>query len=137
MSLVVQTARMGYRQDQDWLDITFQGNERRIEKNPSEPMGHRTIGFVFAPSPDILYPYLSARKFGKETPELWAKYVTDYTAEMRRSYATYRPAWDLLQSWSRVVLLCMCTDAARCHRTVLGGILGKLGNNFEGEIPCR
>jgi len=134
VTLVVYTARMGYKADQDWLDITLQGNERRIEQRPQEPMGHRTIGYVFAPSPDILYPYLSARKFNRETDELWAKYVEDYTAEMRRSYRHYRPDWDLLLSWPRAVLLCMCTNPQRCHRTVLGGILAKLGASFEGEI---
>ncbi len=137
MALVVATARMGYKADQDWLDVTLQGNERRIDKNPDEPMGHRRIGFCFAPSPGIVYPYLSERKWGRETPELWVKYVEDYTAEMRQSYKRYRQAWDLLLSWERVVLLCMCTNHERCHRTVLGGILGKLGATFEGEIPCR
>lgn len=136
MPLIVHTARMGYKADQDWLDITFQGNERRIEQRPGERLGHRGVGFVFAPSPGILYPYLSDRRFGRETEELWQKYVSDYTGEMRRSYQHYRAAWDTLMSWQRVVLLCMCTNHERCHRTVLGTILGKLGNSFEGEIPC-
>lgn len=138
MTLQVFTSRMGYRADSDWLDITFQGNERRIEQRPEEPMGHRSIGYVFAPSPDILYPYLSARKHGRETAELWAQYVKDYTAEMRASYRRYRPAWEMLLRWPRVVLLCMCPDPARCHRTILGeAILPKLGATFKGELPCR
>lgn len=135
MTLQVQTARMGYRASCDWLDITLQGNMRRLEKAPDPPGGHRGIGFFFAPSPDILYPYLSKRKFGRETDRDWLQYIADYTREMRGSYARFRPAWDLLLSWERVVLLCMCTDAARCHRTVLGQqILPKLGATYLGEI---
>lgn len=133
--LTVHTARMGYRADQEWLDITFRGNERRIQQRPEEPMGHRGIGLVFAPSPNILYPYLSARKHGRETSELWAQYVSDYMGEMRASYRRHRPAWEMLLRWQRVVLLCMCTDAERCHRTILGReILPTLGARFGGEL---
>lgn len=126
----IHTARMGYLYDSDWLDITLQGNLRR-----RDPGGHRGIGLFFAPSPEILYPYLSKRKHGKETDQLWLAYVADYTREMRVSYRKTRAAWDMLLGWSRVVLLCMCTDATRCHRTVLGQqILPKLGATYLGEI---
>lgn len=135
MTLTVHTARMGYRADADWLDVTYQGNKRRIEQRPEEPLGHRTIGYVFAPSPDLLYPYLAARRRGQETRELWDQYVRDYTLQMRVSYRTYRPAWQLLLSWKRAVLLCMCTDPDHCHRTVLGReILPRLGARFGGEL---
>lgn len=135
MALTVLTARMGYKSDQDWLDVTLQGNERRIDKNPDEPLGHRRIGFVFAPSPDIVYPYLSKRRFGHETDALWSKYVEDYKGEMRESYKRYRQCWELLLRWPRVVLLCMCTNHERCHRTILGrDILPKLGATYLGEV---
>lgn len=138
MPLQVFTARMGYKADDDWLDITLQGNEIRIDKNPAEACGHRGIGFVFAPSPDILYPYLSARRHGRETDQLWLRYHEAYTHEMRQSYRRYRPAWDKLLSWHRVVLLCMCTEEARCHRTVLGQfILPKLGAEYRGELVLQ
>jgi hypothetical protein len=134
MPLVVHTARMGYKADSDWLDVSLQGNMRRMEDG-TEPTGHRDIGIYFAPSPDILYPYLSARKFGRETDQLWLKYAADYTREMRESYKRSRAAWTTLLSWPRVVLLCMCVDAARCHRTLLArDILPKLGATNAGEI---
>lgn len=135
MTLQVFSARMGYKADSDWLDITLQGNLRRLEKEPEPAGGHRGIGLWFAPSPDILYPYLSKRRFGRETDRDWLQYVADYTREMRQSYVKARPAWDLLLSWGRVVCLCMCTDATRCHRTILAqSILPKLGATYGGEI---
>lgn len=35
---------------------------------------------------------------------------------------------------SRVVLVCYCTDPTRCHRSLLAGILGKLGADVRGEL---
>lgn len=32
-----------------------------------------------------------------------------------------------------MTLVCYCTDAAHCHRTVLAGILGRLGADVRGE----
>ncbi len=132
MTLQVQTARMGYR-GPDWLDVTLQANGRRADGG--EVGGHRGIGLFFAPSPDILYPYLSKRRHGRETDRDWLVDVAQYTVEMRSSYKRFRRAWDELLGWERVVLLCMCKDAARCHRTVLGQqILPKLGANYLGEL---
>src|SRR5579859_433043 len=34
-----------------------------------------------------------------------------------------------------VTLVCVCTDATRCHRTVLAGLLGKMGGMVKGERP--
>ncbi|HEY3499638.1 MAG TPA: DUF488 family protein [Polyangiaceae bacterium] len=128
MTLLVQTARLGYIGD-DWLDVSLQGNTRR------EGGGHRGIGLFFAPSPGLLYPYLSKRKFKRETPALWERYASDYTAEMRSSFRRYRKAWDMLLAFDRVVLLCFCTDSERCHRTVLGrDILPTLGADYAGEV---
>ncbi len=135
MTLQVFTSRMGYKSDADWLDITLQGNLRRLEKQPDPPGGHRGIGLWFAPSPKILYAYLSKRKFGRETDRDWLQYIEDYMREMRASYVKARPAWDLLLSWPRVVVLCMCPEPARCHRTILAqSILPKLGAVYGGEI---
>ena len=135
MTLHVFTARMGYRADADWLDVSLQGNMRRAEKG--EEGGHRRIGLFFAPSPDLLYPYLSKRKFGRLTDRDWDDYRDGYTAEMRRSYVRFSRAWDVLLSWERVVLLCMCTDPKECHRTVLAEILEKLGATRGGEISVE
>ena len=63
----------------------------------------------------------------------WPRYVADYTHEMRMSYRRNRLAWDALLARSEVTLLCYCTDANFCHRTVLAGILGKLGAVVKGE----
>jgi hypothetical protein len=130
VTLHVWTARMGYRGD-DWLDVSLQGNMRRAEKG--ETGGHQGIGLVFAPSPEILYPVLSARRFRRLTPTVWSGYVEAYKAEMRASYRRGRPAWDALLARDTVTLLCFCNDPQECHRTVLAGILGKLGAVVEGE----
>lgn len=132
MTLTVYTARMGYRADSDWLDITRGGNAKREEEG-----GHRGIGLAFAPSSRLLGTFLQLREAGggELTDRQWLTYLDAYTGEMRASFKTFRPAWDTLLSWERVVLLCMCTDAARCHRTILGQqILPKLGAIYSGEI---
>jgi hypothetical protein len=67
----------------------------------------------------------------------WALYVEAYRGEMRESYRTHRPAWDALLARSEVTLVCYCTDAARCHRTLLAGILAKLGATIAGERGGR
>ena len=131
MTLRVHTARLGYR-GPDWLDVSLQGNMRRAKAG--EDGGHRHIGLSFAPSPDLLYPFLSKRKFGGLTPEDWDRYVAGYTAEMRRSYRERPSEWKALLAQEHVVILCFCTDAVHCHRRVLAGILEKLGAVDEGEL---
>ncbi len=129
--LVVQTARMGYR-GEHWLDVSHQGNMRRAEAG--EVGGHRGIGLLFAPSPSLLYPYLSKRRFGKLTREDWLRYREQYTNEMRQAFRQSREPWDLLLRTPHVVLLCMCTDGSTCHRRVLAEILAKLGATDAGEV---
>lgn len=132
MPLAVHTSRLGSR-DPDYLDISLQGNLRRPEAG-----GHQGIGLFFAPSPGLLYPYLSKRKFGRETDQDWLEYTRGYTAEMRASYRKCRLAWDALLARERVVLLCFCTEAVRCHRTVLArDILPALGAKYLGELPWK
>lgn len=63
----------------------------------------------------------------------WALYSAAYTAEMRESYRAHRPAWDALLARAEVTLCCYCVDPARCHRTLLAGILAKLGAHVVGE----
>jgi hypothetical protein len=67
----------------------------------------------------------------------WALYVEAYRSEMRESYRTQRAAWDALLARESVTLVCYCTDAARCHRTLLAGILAKLGATVAGERGSR
>lgn len=84
----------------------------------------------------------------------WITYVPAYMAEMRLSYRgeqpkvwepveaeawangvrPNRPAWEALLARSRVVLACYCVDPTRCHRTLLAGILGKLGADVREEL---
>lgn len=131
MTLHVQTTRLGYR-GSDWLDVSLQGNMRRADAG--EVGGHRGIGLWFAPSPGLLYPFISKRKHKVITPEDWTRYVDAYTAEMRTSYRLVTAAWNELLALSHVVLLCFCTDPQHCHRRTLAGILVKLGAVDDGEI---
>jgi hypothetical protein len=65
----------------------------------------------------------------------WTAYVPAFTAEMRESYRRHPETWRRLLTRDRVVLVCYCTDPERCHRTLLAGILGKLGADVRGELP--
>jgi hypothetical protein len=114
---------MGLR-DPDYLDVSLQGNRRRL---------HRGIGIYFAPSPHLLYPFLTKRKHRGLTDADWAAYAEAYRNEMRQSYRDHRSAWLELLSWQRVILLCFCTDPEQCHRRVLAEILVKLGAEDRGE----
>ena len=114
----VHTARVTYS-GPDRLDIT------RASGGPE--------GLPFAPSWRILRPMIALRRARGDELAAWPQYVDDYTAEMRESYRTRRPAWDALLARDEVTLVCYCTVAARCHRTVLAGILSKLGATVRGE----
>lgn len=120
MSLIVYTARISSG-DPDRLDVTRQSGSE--------------LGKAFAPSWMLLRPFLAKRKAGLLTERDWVDYVARYTDEMRTSFRRHGDAWESLLARERVVLLCFCTDAERCHRTVLGrDILTKLGAGFAGEI---
>lgn len=122
---------MGYR-GADWLDITRKGARER-----PEPGGHRGMGAAFAPSQKLLSEFLRKRESRPEgeTDREWLDYVELYTDEMRKSYVASRASWDRLLALESVVLLCYCTESARCHRSVLGReILPKLGAKYMGEL---
>lgn len=149
-ALQVFTARISTR-DPDRLDIT------RKSAGPE--------GIVFAPSWAIVRPYLDVRaradalrkgatfadKQGQsrtgddlrrqagdldnELERLWSAYVPAYIAEMRASYRAERSRWEALLARERAVLACFCTNAERCHRTLLArDILPKLGAAYGGEV---
>jgi uncharacterized protein YeaO (DUF488 family) len=88
---------------------------------------------TFAPSWAILRPMLVQRAAGFDVAAYWPRYVADYTAEIRTSYRSQRAAWDALLTRSEVTLLCFCVDPMHCHRSVLAGLLGKLGATVRGE----
>ncbi len=145
MSLTVHTARVSYG-GADRLDVS------RKSAGPD--------GVAFAPSWAILRPALDLMQnasatlsFAKLDPpkasadevkfaaivqhSAWALYSAAYAAEMRESYRTQRAAWDALLARESVTLVCYCTDPARCHRTLLAGILAKLGATVAGERGGR
>lgn len=127
--LQVYTTRINPKlKDPDALDVTRSGADRGS-------MLSRGIGGAFAPSVGLLLPYIRLRKEGKDTPDDWERYRESYIREMRESYrGTPRP-WRILLAWNRVVLVCFCTDAEHCHRTLLGReILPKLGAHYHGEL---
>lgn len=118
MTLRVHTARVTYS-GRDRLDVTRKSA--------------LTVGRSFAPSWAILAPALAARKAGDEALA-WANYVTAFVAEMRASYREHRADWDWLLSCNEVTLVCYCTNAEHCHRTLLArDLLPKLGAVYCGE----
>lgn len=118
MTLIVYTSRVTYA-GPDRLDITRKGADR--------------YGILFAPSWRLLNPMLAVRRNDPNWFRLWPQYVEDYTAEMRTSYRDHRAEWDALLARPEVTLVCYCTDPGHCHRTLLAGILGKLGATVCGE----
>lgn len=114
----VYTSRVTYR-GADGLDIT---------RAASDP-----IGVHFAPSAALLWPYIAKRRAGAVTDADWRAYADSYTAEMRASYRANREAWRAILARESVTLVCYCSDARSCHRTLLARILVKLGAVYLGE----
>jgi uncharacterized protein YeaO (DUF488 family) len=118
MALHVSTARVNYS-GPGTLNVT--------RKSAAE-------GLAFAPSWALLHPFLVLRKDHPITDEEWATYRVKYLAEMRQSYRARREEWDALLRRGEVVIVCYCSDAERCHRTILAReILPALGATYEGE----
>ena len=70
-----------------------------------------------APSPELLADF-----HGKRGPPIsWAEYRKRYLTEMRRQTAPIGELAARVARGERITLLCSsaCTDAARCHRTLL------------------
>jgi len=137
VTLTVYTARVSYG-GADRLDVT------RKSAGPD--------GIAFAPSWAILGPALKAREVAewllkaslwereaaaRIEREAWEAYVPAYLAEMRESWRANRHAWHALLARESVTLVCYCADPARCHRTLLAGILAKLGSTDAGERGSR
>lgn len=99
--------------------------------------GESADGLEFAPSWDILAPYIKLRQQGLETEESWQRYAAAYRDEMRLSYRNHYPAWEALLSRPRAVLCCFCdlvSHPGRCHRLLLSEILKKCGAVYLGEL---
>jgi len=98
-----------------------------------------TAGSPFAPSAALLGKSLKLKRAAKgdqiKLQQAWELYVPEYVAEMRASYKQHRRAWLELLARPRVVLLCYCGTASRCHRAILRTeILPKLGAVDCGEL---
>lgn len=120
MALSIWTARLSSK-DPDAFDVT-----------------RKTGNVVFAPTWRILSPMLKIRREGRRaTDEEWRAYARNYFEEMRSSLKSHPEAWKALRARERVVLTCYCTDPPRCHRTLLGKFLEKLGASFHGELDDR
>lgn len=116
----VWTARIDC-QDPDVFDVTFRSGSR-----------------IFAPTWTIFKPMLAIRRSGRvATDEEWRTYGRAYLQQMALSHKLQPEAWEALLARPRVVLTCYCTDPRRCHRTLLGLFLGRLGATFNGELPDR
>jgi hypothetical protein len=141
VTLIVYTSRIGAYLGPDVLDIT-----RSTAHNVGEVMKRDVPGAIFAPSWNILNRFDRAREaadrehaYGRLQrwdhmhQAAWEQYCKDYTAEMRNSYRVNRAGWDALLKREIVTLVCFCVNHERCHRTLLAGMLEKLGANFCGE----
>lgn len=110
---MIYTARVSYR-GADRVDVTRKG------------------GSLFGPSWPLLQHFLKLRRRGGDTDEVWAIYSAAYLQEMREMYR-HDPAPFLALAAREATLVCYCTDAKRCHRTLLADILVKLGAEYGGE----
>lgn len=86
---------------------------------------------------DVWYPTLAPSadlmKLGQEatTPAQWAVFTRKYRAEMAQPDASH--ALSLLATLSRGAHFsvgCYCADEARCHRSILRGLLAEAGARF-------
>ncbi|WP_299346802.1 DUF488 family protein [uncultured Pseudoxanthomonas sp.] len=104
------------------------------------PRGVPKAAFASQDWYDVWYPNLAPsaglvkEAQGAATPQAWAAFVKKYRAEM----ATPENArtLDLLAALSLASafsLGCYCEDEARCHRSVLRGLLAERGAAIAGE----
>lgn len=139
MPLQLYTARLGAYRGPDGIDIT------RMNADP--------VGVVFAPSWGLLQPALRARRQAENVLEAgehaareqpgaaaylraraeqdaaaieaaaWTAYEPAYVEEMRASWREHQAVWLEVARRAEATLLCTCTDAARCHRTLVARLL--------------
>lgn len=103
--------------------------------------GRDPLGVQLAPSLELLVPYKRATKAGGFAPARWARYVADYTAEMRASFVAHDRWRALLErAADGVVLVCFCPAVARCHRGVAAKLLVAAGRGtlaLGGEVRAK
>ena len=91
------------------------------------------LGLCFAPSWDLLKPYLDKRKAGALTDQDWQEYRRRFLEEMRQSYQHHRRAWQELLGQRHAVLCCYC-DRYPCHRFLVAWCLLQMGAEYLGEL---
>lgn len=139
MRLLVHTARLpnprakipGYR-GPDAFNVTRRGGGAAADP--------------FAPSDALLDAGLAAKRLakrkkgaigGSEEERLdlaFAWYRELYVEEMRASYRRHHAAWRALLGRGRIVLLCYCGTAHRCHRRALAELLVAVGRRLGVEV---
>src|ERR1700744_4830785 len=83
---------------------------------------------AFAPSWGTLRPIIELNQAKLEVSERdWRIYAKAYLEEMSKSYRLNRSEWEALLARERAVLVFYCSRSDRCHRTILGKILNRLG----------
>lgn len=157
MPLHIYTAHSSYT-GMDRLCISREANEAILKENGlsikaieriADPKKRRESliealtlapGLVFAPSWNILKPFVDARKGAGLSNEMWAQFALKYKAEMRESYkSAARIIWDEVTKKEegairQITLTCYCKMPMQCHRTLLGkDILPTLGAIYCGE----
>lgn len=140
----VRTARVNFR-GPDRLDITRgTGSGDGLVFAPSWPLlrgalderrasADATRDALSLPNEDEREDALDAARLRWDAA--WLRYRAAYIEEMRASYRTHRAAWERVLSRESVTMVCYCTDALRCHRAIIGGvILPRLGAQYLGEV---
>lgn len=101
-------------------------------------------GLVFAPSWELLSPFLEKRKNGLLSPDDWKLYREGYLREMKASarlnvddWATWRSYIDLKDTTFEFTLCCYCVAPDQCHRSILTDIFVKRGAIYLGERQMR
>jgi len=84
------------------------------------------------PSPELLADFHGK---GGRKPIDWPTYRRRYLAEMRARRAPIAELAARVAAGGTVTLLCSsaCTDPARCHRTLLAGLIEKGGRTLRGS----
>lgn len=117
-----------FRESENVLDITRMTGKR---------------GLIFAPSWDLLSPYLAKRKNGSLSPEDWSAYRRGFIAEMKASAEREPELW---AQWKAFIdskeeitftFCCYCASPEQCHRSILVEIFKKRGAVYLGERQAR
>jgi len=100
-------------------------------------------GLIFAPSWELLRPFLDKRKNGLLSPADWLLYREGYLREMKTSAQLNGDDWATWKSYIQseitfeFTLCCYCIAPDQCHRSILVEIFKKRGAVYLGERQMR